>query len=146
MINAQRNHVLVLHQTNTFLPFALLLRKPDLLLCCKFAEGDSRVLKMKMARDRLEAVKKRGVFTELARVPTLDANGRAESWAALRLARAMSAAMQGGGTEIARVWDAEWETVYGLADAVCARHMREVAAATGGGSAAKFPEPIVARL
>ena len=72
------------------------------MLCCKFAEGDSRVLKMKITRDRLEAVKRRGVLGEIARAVTLDAAGRAESWAALRLARAMSAATQGGGAEIAR--------------------------------------------
>ena len=103
-------------------------------------------MKMKIARDRLEAVKKRGLWGEIARSLTLDADGRAESWTALRLARAMSAAAQGGGAEIARVWDAEWETVYGLADKVCERHMREVVEASGGDKARKFPEPIVARL
>ena len=28
----------------------------DMLLCCKFAEGDSRILQMKLARDRLKKV------------------------------------------------------------------------------------------
>lgn len=28
----------------------------DMLLCCKFAEGDSRILQMKLARDRLKRV------------------------------------------------------------------------------------------
>ena len=30
----------------------------DMLLCCKFAEGDSRILQMKLARDRLKKVMK----------------------------------------------------------------------------------------
>jgi hypothetical protein len=29
-----------------------------MLLCCKFAEGDSRILQMKLARDRLKKVMK----------------------------------------------------------------------------------------
>jgi acyl-CoA oxidase len=29
----------------------------DMLLCCKFAEGDSRILQMKLARDRLKKVR-----------------------------------------------------------------------------------------
>ena len=32
----------------------------DMLLCCKFAEGDSRILQMKLMRDRLKKVKKDG--------------------------------------------------------------------------------------
>jgi len=28
----------------------------DMLLCCKFAEGDSRILQLKLARDRLKRV------------------------------------------------------------------------------------------
>lgn len=32
----------------------------DMWLCCKFAEGDSRILQMKLMRDRLKQVKKEG--------------------------------------------------------------------------------------
>ena len=32
----------------------------DMLLCCKFAEGDSRILQMKLARDRMKQLKKDG--------------------------------------------------------------------------------------
>jgi acyl-CoA oxidase len=33
----------------------------DMLLCCKFAEGDSRILQMKLMRDRLKKIKKAGL-------------------------------------------------------------------------------------
>ena len=40
----------------------------DMLLCCKFAEGDSRILQMKLMRDRLKKVKKDGVAGTLSQV------------------------------------------------------------------------------
>ena len=33
----------------------------DMFLCCKFAEGDSRILQQKLTRDRLKRLKKDGV-------------------------------------------------------------------------------------
>jgi len=33
----------------------------DMLLCCKFAEGDSRILQMKLARDRLKRIQREGL-------------------------------------------------------------------------------------
>ena len=108
----------------------------DLLLCCKFAEGDSRVLKMKMARDRLERVRSRGVLAELSGWVTGTGAERAESYTALMLARAMDLARRAGGSSsekrglaMAAEWDRQWERVYGLADMGCARHMREAEAA-----------------
>jgi len=34
----------------------------DMLLTCKFAEGDSRILQQKLTRDRLKRVQKAGVY------------------------------------------------------------------------------------
>ena len=34
----------------------------DMFLCCKFAEGDSRILQMKLMRDRLKVKKRLGLL------------------------------------------------------------------------------------
>jgi acyl-CoA oxidase len=36
----------------------------DMLLCCKFAEGDSRILQQKLSRDRLRRLQKDGVLCD----------------------------------------------------------------------------------
>jgi len=56
----------------------------DMLLCCKFAEGDSRILQMKLMRDRLKQVKKDGVGGTIAQI---FGDNREEALAALSLAR-----------------------------------------------------------
>ena len=38
----------------------------DMFLCCKFAEGDSRILQQKLARDRLKALQHGGAMSVLA--------------------------------------------------------------------------------
>lgn len=121
----------------------------DMMLCCRFAEGDTRILKMKLARDRLAQLARRGGAAELARALT-PGDGRAEAWAALRLGRRLAAARREGAAAVARAWDAEWEAVYRLADLVCDRHARSVArrtaAAVRHGDGGGFPEPVVSRL
>lgn len=91
----------------------------DLLLCSQFAEGDSRILMQKMARDALKRASKRGLlrlafdtFTECD--PVL----RRRSFNTLSLAYKVSSA--------ASVKDAfykEWESVYELANSVCDAHV-----------------------
>eukprot|EP00966_Prymnesium_polylepis_P144966 3347728-Prymnesium_polylepis.1 len=111
-----------------------------MLLCCRFAEGDSRILMQKMARDRLTAMRAHGVAKELlGAVAGGSAAQRAESRLALQLGRAMDAARREGRGAVARVWDEQWETVYALADTICERHL-------AGSRTGDFAEPIVARL
>ena len=82
----------------------------DFLQCCKFAEGDSRVLMMKVARDRVKWF------------AGLEARGRpAPAWLAGREAEALAKlarrierekrAGRGG----AAAWEAAWEEAYALA-------------------------------
>ena len=85
--------------------------RKDMLLCCRFAEGDSRVLKMKMARDRLGTLRRRGLAAELTSALGGSGSQRAESRLALKLGRAMEGARREGGGAVARVWDEQWETV-----------------------------------
>ena len=60
----------------------------DLLLCCKFAEGDSRILLQKLARDRLKRVQREGLIGTLR----CTVSEGYEAFAALRLARKLGAA------------------------------------------------------
>ena len=84
----------------------------DFLNCCKFAEGDSRVLAQKMARDYMRVFAKKGD------------DGTAASRLAADLAKALAPA---GGDKVAtaELWDEHFEKVYGLADAVMDRVVAE---------------------
>ena len=161
----------------------------DMLLCCKFAEGDERILMQKMARDRLKTVENGmaggvGGWVELGAELLSEAPRRKEALKALQLALAMKtntrsghddhsaddvAAMlslqrpmhmglgphmggisaataaalsnyekstEGEAAKAARrqaekaamvaAWTDSWEEVYGLAAAICDRHIAEV--------------------
>jgi acyl-CoA oxidase len=94
----------------------------DFLQCCKFAEGDSRVLMLKMARDRMRQ------FAKEAKAGVPVAAGEEEEAALCgTLARAMGAA-KGDKAAEAHIWDTEWRSVYELAEAVMARTMEQVLA------------------
>mmetsp|Transcript_18010 Transcript_18010/g.50379 ORF Transcript_18010/g.50379 Transcript_18010/m.50379 type:complete len:305 (+) Transcript_18010:249-1163(+) len=81
--------------------------KTDYLQCCKFAEGDSRILMQKLARDRMRAFK------------NAPKNGAAGE---LRLCTDLASAMKAGG---AAAWDSNWEKVYALAEMVIDRTVSE---------------------
>jgi len=90
--------------------------KMDYLQCCKFAEGDSRILMQKIARDRLTAFSKKQEGTEK------------ESKICMRLGQAL---MAGGKS----AWNDNWQDVYGLAEAVMDRTVDEAVAASSAPSA-----------
>lgn len=92
----------------------------DFLNCCKFAEGDSRVLMLKMARDRMRK------FSMDAKAKVSPRAGEeAETEICVTLAKALGAA-GGDKVEEARLWDENWREVYSLAEAVMARTMKNV--------------------
>eukprot|EP00996_Jenningsia_fusiforme_P002838 NODE_3652_length_940_cov_25.597082_g3355_i0.p1 GENE.NODE_3652_length_940_cov_25.597082_g3355_i0~~NODE_3652_length_940_cov_25.597082_g3355_i0.p1 ORF type:complete len:224 (+),score=60.98 NODE_3652_length_940_cov_25.597082_g3355_i0:98-673(+) len=80
----------------------------DFLTCCKFAEGDSRVLMQKMARDRVRVAQKNGV----------DTASQAEED---RLVADLAAATNFGKDMAA--WNQRWEDVYRLASIICDKTM-----------------------
>jgi len=89
----------------------------DFLQCCKFAEGDSRVLMLKMSRDRLRR------FAKEAKAGVSPKPGEEEE---VKLCAALGKVMaKAGGDKAAEAaaWDAEWRTVYSLAEAIMARTM-----------------------
>jgi len=82
----------------------------DFLSCCKFAEGDSRVLMLKMARDVMRQAKK--------------SNGEGLDTEELRLVKELGAAVapaKGDKALEARLWDENWKLVYSLAEATMAK-------------------------
>ena len=94
----------------------------DMLLCCKFAEGDSRILLLKIARDELKRIQKGGAieYINLLWVGLFSNNvyEQQKARATLRLARALfsySSMMEG--------FEMEWELVYRLGHAVCDCHV-----------------------
>ena len=84
----------------------------DFLQCCKFAEGDSRILMQKMARDRMKAFGKHG-------------DGDATEVAICKELQAGLAKQVGNGATQSQAWDLEWKNVYKLADAVMDRVQRD---------------------
>ena len=91
----------------------------DFLNCCKFAEGDSRVLMQKMARDRLRQFGK-----DLKAGSAPPASHAAEVEICGRLGKAMAAA-KGDKVRELELWDENWQLVYALAEATMARTMTE---------------------
>ena len=98
----------------------------DFLQCCKFAEGDSRILSQKLARD---------AFAEYARAKKKSANATPSGWSKweIELCDRVALFIDSGGGNRAAAWDAAWREVYALAAAVCDRVMDE----WGGGAPAR---------
>jgi len=110
----------------------------DMLLCCKFAECDSRILQQKLARDRLKALKKGGVFGAISALlhdgPLFDT----ETLAAMGLARKLAPAGRDV-HKLAAAMNEHWRDVYELADLIAFRHMNT-------GASGAFCEPVIDRL
>jgi acyl-CoA oxidase len=99
----------------------------DMLLVTKFAEGDSRILMQKMARDRLRQFQKGG-WRSMVDLASLDGSRREEAALCLRIGRALSGAQAGGLGAVMEAWDGEWRSVYRLANLICDRHLRDACA------------------
>lgn len=78
----------------------------DFLQCCKFAEGDSRILMQKMARDRMRSFGK---------------GGATPSEAEARVGKDLQEAMAKGGKT---AWDDNYDKVFALAEAIMDRTMK----------------------
>jgi acyl-CoA oxidase len=95
----------------------------NMLLTCKFAEGDSRILQMKLARDRLKKMKKTGVLKAVKAVFSSGSwrNGL-EALTALYVAARVAPAGRNP-KKMAEAIDANWRAFYSLADQVADRHI-----------------------
>jgi len=81
----------------------------DFLLCCKFAEGDSRILMQKLARDQVKSL-----ATLMKAGKSIPTNREKE----VRLCDALQKVSKTG-------WDDAWPTVYELANLVIDRTIKE---------------------
>lgn len=96
----------------------------DFLQCCKFAEGDSRVLMQKMARDRMkEFSDKYGAAMPTCENPSWDEETRL--CYALHIGMAHDLKNNVSVHNKFAAWNLRWREVYGLANAVMRRTMRE---------------------
>lgn len=86
----------------------------DFLQACKFAEGDSRILMSKMARDRVKRFAKTGEED--------GGNGDAEYALCSELHKAMGEEVMASGDKEA-AWNKNWKLVYSLADCIMDRIM-----------------------
>jgi len=92
-----------------------------MLLCSKFAEGDSRILMQKMARDEMKRWRKRGMLAlcwEMVPTPWSNPAARLKAYRAFMLGRAMQAA-----PSFSKGFETSWELVYELAESVCDFHV-----------------------
>ena len=95
----------------------------DFLQCCKFAEGDSRVLMQKMARDRM---KNFNDAHDLSTLTSAQADWDEESRLCFELHQGMKEDLsQKRATNKFDAWNMRWREVYGLADAVMRRVMKD---------------------
>ena len=93
----------------------------DFLLCCKFAEGDSRILMQKMARDRMKLFSKNERHSTEAPDPAW--TGEEKACHALQSALTMDAQE---GVSPQDAWDNSYKLVYALAAETMDRIMRDV--------------------
>ena len=93
----------------------------------KFAEGDSRILMQKLARDR---------FRRFAADATSGSSATSDDSPEEQACAAVAAKMKAHGGTSFEAWEGAWEEVYGLADAVMERIVRERVG--GGGTSSMF--------
>lgn len=87
----------------------------DFLQCCKFAEGDSRILMQKMARDRMK------VYTDSLTSGVQQGGVGEEKLCADLQALLKQDVDSGRAPSRAEAWDLRWREVYSLAEAVMER-------------------------
>jgi acyl-CoA oxidase len=110
----------------------------DMFLCCKFAEGDSRILQQKLMRDRLKKMKTEGAATTLLKAVNPFSAEQAEAAVALSLGQKLQAAGRDR-AKMAQLMEQHWEQIYELSRTVEERIIRTTPPSA-------FPEPIVERL
>lgn len=91
------------------------------LYMCQFAEGDSRILLQKLARDSMKSFSKSS-WTDTGKDIVFGSSAEQQEMKyRFQLSRALSAAATP--QDSARLWDENYELVYALAESVCAKHV-----------------------
>ena len=119
-------------------------KNSDFLQCCKFAEGDSRILSQKLARD---------VFSGFLKQNSARSIREASLCESIRRQIQKYKEDRGGKYNKIDAWDSCWKDVYALSDAICDRVLKENQFQGGeegsnshGGAFAKSNPSLVSRL
>jgi acyl-CoA oxidase len=96
----------------------------DFLQCCKFAEGDSRILMLKMARDRLRDFQKNGPAAAAAGSGEGE-DAQAEDALCEDIVAAIGGHLAENGGDKQAAFDAEWVNFYALAEMIMKRVTKE---------------------
>lgn len=96
----------------------------DMLKCCKFAEGDTRILMQKITRDNLIAFNKSSFSSKLYTLTSgfLSSTYRPETIKMTQLAYAMFGLSK---KQMPAAWNDNWNTIFEVADKICDRHIEE---------------------
>ncbi|CAK9016961.1 Acyl-coenzyme A oxidase (Acyl-CoA oxidase) [Durusdinium trenchii] len=90
---------------------------------CAFAEGDTRILMQKLARDSMKKFKASS-WTDTGKEIVFGTSAEQQEMKfRFLLSRALSGAASAA--DSSRLWNENWELVYGLAEAVCDRYFAE---------------------
>ena len=95
----------------------------DFLTCCKFAEGDSRILMQKMSRDRMKRFQRKG-FEEKPPEGVDPVDWDLENQACMDLQEKMMKIATEEKVDTFAAWDRCWEDVYALSEIIMARTMK----------------------
>ena len=101
----------------------------DIILCAKFAEGDSRMLMQKLARDHLKQFQARGALAVIDRF-SLDPLVRSEAALCMKIGGRLRAAAAAGAQAVYTAWNDCSVDVYALANVVCDRHLAQTTASS----------------
>ena len=96
----------------------------DFLTCCKFAEGDSRILQQKMSRDRMKRFQKEAGSHAQPPEGVEPRDWAMENEACADLQDKILEVMNQEGVDKQVAWDRCWEDVYELSELIMARTMK----------------------
>jgi acyl-CoA oxidase len=85
----------------------------DMFLCCKFAEGDSRILQQKLTRDRLKQVRKDGIMGTVMKAINPFNVESTEAVTALMLGQKLQPAGRDR-EKMGKLMDEHWKDIYEL--------------------------------
>ena len=106
----QRSHALRLEVGSYALMHHTGFELMDMFLCCKFAEGDSRILMQKMSRDRLRVFEKKQAATD-------PASWDEETKMCAALSSKIAADAKACGDK-QQAWDDNWQQIYALSEVI----------------------------
>ena len=95
----------------------------DFFLCCAFAEGDTRILMQKIARDKFKSFKSQSWEITGKSLVLGSEIIKKETQALIELTNALNQTNSKNESDSLKAWNDNYDLVYGLARLVCKRHI-----------------------